>query len=363
MIPGVFSVRRAAVLIACALAALMALDGRAQAEPKCGAPYAIASGDTLPAIAEAAYGAKSAWTRIYEFRENAAVIGTNALTPIVGATIALPPCDFANVFFGEPLGEPPTVDWNVASDTTVEVLVNGRRDFLIARELPEWGMVAQLAQAAIGALDGSPSVRFHFIKDPRSHIDVLLRHRVFQIALAWAAPDCRVDTSFVTSLCQYDFSQPLYSLTLMLYGRNDGSAAPNSVFDLRDRTVCRGDDWGLFDALDPTTPLRDEIDIVASKSVKNCFERLRDGEVDYVFTDRLEGELAIARTGARSFVVEHPTVLGTRTLHFVAPPTYDGVRHPLLNLVDQGLDRIRETGMADAIISWHLARHRVLLIR
>lgn len=356
-----------AAALALALSVFGALDRPAAAAPACGETHTIEQGETLLSLAKEVYGSESAWARIYEYRDNAAWIGTDALAPPPGAFVVLPPCPFRDVLFEQPLGFPPKVDppKDAELGPPVEILVNDRADFFMSKSLPRFGLLYQMAQAAFLASDMKSNPRFLFIKDPISHTTALLRHRVFQLGVAWARPNCNFPELWEAAggVCDYHFSRPIYSVAIALYGRRDAASDPETVYDLRGAKICRRAGEETYDFVENDLKPGENFELVTASSPTDCLQMLRDGAVDYVMMDRFEAEIAANRRDFREHVKLLPRVIAVRTLHLVSTPLPDGSRHPLLDAFDQGLERLRANGLEDEIIAWHLARHRAILIR
>lgn len=364
-----------ALSLSLGLSLSLAWPSGAAAEPVCGKPHSVATGESLLSIAQVAFGDEDAWPRIYEYRGNAAWIGTDALSPPPGAILTLPPCDFRNVLFEDPLGAPPNT--NPPKDAPkgapkgappgppIEILINDRADFFMSKSLPKFGLAYQITQAAFLASDLGANPRFFFIKDPESHIDALLRHRIFQIGAVWAKPDCAVEAQRAAAggLCDYHFSAPIYETAIALYGRRDSATPPRTVYDLQGKRICRPKYEELYDLYEAGLTPGETVELIPGANATDCFEKLRDGAADFVFMDRFEAEVAANRENVSGHAVRLPQIIGARSLHLISTPMPDGSRHPWLDAFDQGLERLRENGLADAVISWHLARHRVILIR
>lgn len=354
-------------LTAAGAALLASMSTSAAAAARCGEIYVVQRGDSLSAIAQAAFNDPEFWPNIYEFRENPQIIGTNPNQLTIGDQLAMPACP------GQVAAAPPRTIQRQASVTTsnnaisvgfhplIDVLTGGDYVPFTDEGYPGRGMMTQIVEAAMAASDLPNEFRVEFINDWGAHLHKLLPRNKYDFGFPWIKPDCADPAALPEDMqirCDYEWSAPLYTFAVAYYGLKSDPNPPQSFDDLRGKIVCRPAGWYTFDMAEHGLRDGETFTLSRPSTVAACFEQLERGRVDYVAMNRFTGEAALASAGLREFIAPVQSLVDPRSFHVVAHRDNGEAAFTWMAEFNKGLQRIRQNGVWDQIVNWHLEKHR-----
>ena len=185
-----------------------------------------------------------------------------------------------------------------------------------------------------------------FVNDWGSHLNDLLPSGAFDMAFPWFLPDCdKVEnlsapnafrcTDFNHSAPFYDALVGYYTLAGSAY---DGATTYPELFGAR---MCRPESWFTFD-LEAEQLIEPTISLTQVPQM-DCWELLRNGEVDVVTYDALPAEEDLENAGMKDVVVDLPELTSQQTLHvFVSKNNPNGDAY--MNIINAGLEQLRLSG-------------------
>ncbi len=266
------------------------------------------------------------------------------------ATASLPPCDPSGC--AEIL--PPY-------SHTLRFLTGGDYAPFAGENLPDGGMITELATRALAIADERRQFRVDFVNDWGSHLSVLMPTGVFDLGFPWFRPDCsridRLSEAMRMRCTEFDFSHPVYEVVIGYYFRaGDPLAASGSRADLAGRRVCRPEGLFSFD-LEQDGLVEPAVTLVRPPRPDDCMRMLATGEVDVVSLPVPVGEAAVRQIMMGGRIVEAELMATIQTMHVVAHRTNPFGR-PYLTLINRGLRAIQESGEWFEIVSRHLAYQR-----
>ncbi|MGB3146909.1 MAG: LysM peptidoglycan-binding domain-containing protein, partial [Paracoccaceae bacterium] len=243
---------------ASAAAAMMLLSTSAAAQEACKS-YRVAPGDTLQAIAAAAYGSGTSYKMIYD--SNVERIGSNPNRIEIGTLLRLPCADGTmadaedSAEVTEILAAAPEASATAADENAPIVLITGN-DFppFTDESLPERGLFTNLVETAAHRANADAAFEVKFVNDWDAHLDTLLPVLAFDGSFPWSKPDC--DNADALSAhdknrCDnYLFSDPFYEVVDGIFARPgsgyDVALKPEELFGAR---FCRPEGYstGVLD--------------------------------------------------------------------------------------------------------------------
>lgn len=395
----------------CVCVATMAASIFATAAMACDVEYVIQEGDTLPAIAETAYGATN-----YQliFARNFGVLTSPASLP-VGAVIIVPciegdaemtpnadalgarqsaggltaesdaaaaePVEEAETAAEadvEPAPEPaaeatpeqaPEVEPEPAAVATAAPAPQGGFRLLTAngqapysdRSLRGGGMVTELVTLAMANAGYKDDYKIVFIDDRQSHLSDLLLEGSFDAGFPWLRPQCD-DIEALRDLapdeawmCEtFEFSEPFYEYVNGFFVRKGEFSANRTTFeDFSGGSICRPEGETTMDlAVKGLTT--DGVELVRPASVADCFALLMTEEVDAVSVEIFAAEDVLADGDMFDQVEELPNLSLLWTVHAVAPKGKPGAAEALAAL-NKGLLDLKISGRWFRVVARHLA--------
>ena len=306
-------------------------------------------GDTLADIAERAYGDTDRFSDI--FAQNRDVLRDPNVVPIgVGLFV---PCLGGQVTAGGELSPIRSGEGDELS-----VLTGNNYAPYVDDDLPEGGFSTELVHRAL-QWDGQPvDYSIDVIRDWSSHLGddrSLLARGAYDLGYPWLRPDCsQYDRLGDASQWRCDnllFSRPLHEIVMTAYARTGTVDEISSPEDARDLTLCRPSGYYTGDL--EAFGLAVSGTLVSPDTPTDCFELLRDGEVDVVTinadtADAVSRELGIDRD------IEELVELSTiPTLHVVGMRSNPRTRIHLRR-IDLGLRGLEESGQMSLIFPKHL---------
>ena len=330
------------------------------AQPVCGGRYVSAPGDSLPAIAAAAYGDELQWPRVYEYLDNAQRLGADVTSILQGTAVDLPPCFGA----ADRSAEAPAVE-GLSERTTfeegvsrIEILTASAPRLFVDRSAPENGIVPHLVKAAFAAAGQKISVDITFVEDRIKGLDTLLWRNKFDFGLPWVKPDCRNPLALPPNLqilCDYEFSDPIYTVSVVHFRRDDSAWTPSSYLDLIGWNLCRPLEDDTLNIQERGLLGGGVINEFRPDSVAECFFQLQNGWADFVAATRYEAADALALGGLAERASLMPSLVSARPVHLITPKHSPERVMQLMDAFNEGLRRIKEDGTYDRIVNWHLS--------
>ena len=234
---------------------------------------------------------------------------------------------------------------------------NGWAPF-VGEEFDGGGMLVRLATTALNRGGNARDHIVSFVDDWAAHTDTLLPLGAFDISIAWYLPDCAkyemLSDGMKRRCDELDGSLPIYETVVGFFTMADNEYADVREFtDFAGARICRPEGWFTFD-LEESGLAEPVIEMVITKSVDECMERMRDGEIDVVPLEIENVSRAARDLGMEGEIVQNPYLTNLLTMHFVTHKTNPRGR-VYLALLNRGLTEMRESGEWYAIISSSLA--------
>ncbi|MEM8950452.1 MAG: transporter substrate-binding domain-containing protein [Pseudomonadota bacterium] len=342
------------LFVAALFCSLGAIGTSVQAAPKCGEAYTVVGGDTLAKIARAAYQTPSLWPYIYGYGGNAAVIGNDPSLISIGISLNLPPCPQSG---GSVATAPMQNDRGVRTSTTIEVVTGTDYPPFTDQTWENGGMLTEVVNAALGMTEGSPDYSIDWINDWAAHIDPLLERHKYDMGFPWFKPDCDRPGDLSEEdrkRCSFYFSEPLFDMLIVLFKRSDDTRILANDEALHGMRLCRPAGYFTFDLTNRGLIPGDTIELDRPQTVADCFNKLVDGEIDFVALNEFTGQSAIKELDYGDLVTASEQLTDTIGLRLIIHRD-----HPraiaLLRQFDQGLSALRKSGRYDEIVGRHLA--------
>ena len=353
----------------------------------CDFTYVIQDGDTLPDIAETAFGRRT-YTLIYA-RNFGKIVNPGNLPAGEEITIPCLPGDASQTpdaaaltarMEGAPAPAP-----SARSEPEEEVLVSTaapafdepagedaapRHRFLTASGLPPFadeglrngGMASELTSRAMRKLVGAEDFEIVFINDRDKHLRELLLKGSFDAAFPWVRPHCE-QVEQLRDLAPADawmcdrmlFSEPYYELVAGFFIKR-GAASNRSAFeDFAAASICRPSGPPTIDlAVNGIT--EEFADIYRPKRAEDCLQLLMTGVVDAVSADVFEVEAAMADLGVADEVEELPE-LSLLTAYVAVTPRGRPDSVAALDALNQGMLELKLSGEWYRVVARHLAQN------
>ncbi|MEM6461345.1 MAG: transporter substrate-binding domain-containing protein [Pseudomonadota bacterium] len=313
--------------------------------------YFIASGDTLSKISAVVFGDTSLWPRIFEYPGNVEALGQNPDLIFVGTRIRIPPCPGAVQSLPETTASIPQ---NSAQQDTLYVITGDNWPPYTSTNWPNNGMATAIIQAAFDASDIGTNVEIDIIDDWNAQVQTLVKKDRYHMTFPWAMPDmdfwqtCDRLPEPMQIRCEYSKSSPIANTTQAFFveaGRADLN--DTTLEQVKLRRICRPKGYSTFDMVEAGFSIEN---LVVGNSPQDCFQRLLEGQADYVALNRFVGD-AVAHEMGISDNVKMSDFSVTGTLHMLAHASNAETNRYLAEF-NVGLDRIIENGTYGQIISY-----------
>lgn len=349
------------IIFSAALATMMLSDNHASAQEACSS-YTIRAGDSLGTIAQSAYGTFD-YQQIFNANRNQI---SNPNTIEVGMVLQLPCMDGSlpnSVSAREIIAEQDAIQQGrVKTSNQFEppiriVSANGWAPF-VGEEFTGGGMLVRLATTALNRGGNDREFNVSFVDDWGSHLSTLLPLGAFDISIAWYVPDCTkvsmLSDSMAKRCTELDASLPIYESVVGFYTMTDSEYADvRDYSDYAGARVCRPEGWFTFD-LEEEGLVEPVVTMIAPKSVNECFEMMREGDVDVVPLE-IESVASAARDlGMEAEITQNLYLTNLLQMSFVTHKTNPRGR-VYIAMLNRGLTEMRESGEWYAIISDGLA--------
>ena len=343
--------RLLAVALFCSLGAI---GNSADAAPKCSEPYTVVRGDTLSKIARSAYEDPNLWPYIYGYSANAAVIGGDPSLISIGISLDMPPCPRSG---GSVATAPIQNDRGLRTSATIEVVTATDYPPFTDQTWENGGMLTEIVDAALGLTEGSPDYSIDWVNDWAAHIDPLLERHKYDMGFPWFKPNCDRPEDLSEEdrkRCSFYFSEPLFDMLIVLFKRSDDTRILANDEALHGMRLCRPAGYFTFDLTNRGLIPGDTIELDRPQAVADCFNKLVDGEIDFVALNEFTGQSAIKELDYGDLVTASEQLTDTIGLRLIIHRD-----HPravgLLRQFDQGLSDLRKSGRYDEIVGRHLA--------
>ncbi len=331
-----------------------AIGTPAVAAPQCSEAYTVVAGDTLSKIARTAYQDPNLWPYIYGYSANAAVVGGDPGLISIGISLDLPPCPQS----GQRAATAPIVnDRGLRTSATIEVVTATDYPPFTDQTWENGGMLTEVVDAALGMTEGSPDYSIDWINDWSAHIDPLLERHKYDMGFPWFKPNCDRPEALGDEdrkRCEFYFSEPLFDMLIVLFKRSDDTRVLANDEDLHGMRLCRPAGYFTFDLTDRGLVPGDTIQLDRPQAVADCFNKLVDGEIDFVALNEFTGQSAIKELDYGDLVTASEQLTDTIGLRLIIHR-----EHPravaLLRQFDKGLSELRKSGRYDEIVGRHLA--------
>ena len=108
----------------------------------------------------------------------------------------------------------------------------------------------------------------------------LLEKGKYDIGLRWDTPDCSSKND--TKLCNFIVSKPLFKTVSQFYRRKNSSGTVSEPKEIYGKNICRPKGWFGFDLEKQGFVDGQNITLTSPNSVQECFNKLKNGKVDFV---------------------------------------------------------------------------------
>jgi len=371
--------RLGAPLLAAGMLAAAAPGALAQSID-CGGDYTVRRGDTLAGISRAAYGTLDYYRVLYQF--NRAAIGADPSGIEVGIVLRIPCLDSSGRVIeaaAEPAPEPDAVE-EVASDQApapdpvagdpappvgtdpdgvMRVAVAAAWAPLADQDQAQGGLLTEIVARAADRLDLPRGYDVFFVDDWAGLPDTMMAQGRYDLALAWAQPDCNrtAPGSESARICSgLAWSEPLYEQVIGVYTLT-GAPPPLSATDLYGATICRPAGFPAHVMADQGLAEPD-VTLAQPDTARDCFQGLLDGAYQAVLMARDVAEGAIQALDAQDVITRQPTLDRLATLHAVAQRNNPlGVER--LAALDSEIRALKASGDWFEIVHRHMAAFKL----
>jgi len=333
-----------------ALAATMALSASVSAAPgdlSCGQTHEVQSGDTLSAMASAAYDDYRKWTLIYN--ANSDVIGDDPGRLATGTTLRIPCLGAAGSKRSLPSAE----------DKAITFLSGGNYRPFTNREREDGGMIGDILNAALAAEDQVfESYGFAWESDWSQHLEPLLTNQEYDLGYPWLKPDCQANPDHFRC-ANFRFSDPLFEMLVVLFVNKADPIEFEKDSDVMAKVLCRPEGYYTHDLeKDGRNWLSHrKVTLRQPDSIDACFRMLVEGGVDAVALNEFTGRSAMHRLE----LTDQVQIIKTRPLSLEGLHVVVHKNHPradeLINGVNRALTELKESGRYDKIIDRHLSAY------
>jgi ABC-type amino acid transport substrate-binding protein len=332
--------------------------------------YAVSPGDTLGTIAFSAYG-----TYDYQilFDANRAIVGTNPNNVAVGTVLSLP-CEDRELTDGpsrqtiidqQNLARASAPTESTGYQPPMRMLTGSNWAPFSEETMNGGGFLTILSKTAMERGGNTRPYSISFVNDWGSHMDVLLPSGAFDVGLGWMMPDCtKIDMLSDTSArrcLEYIASVPLYE-PVMSYFTAAGSKWANatSFEDLKGATVCRNEGYTTHD-LEEEGIAPPDITYIHPIAPEECIEAILFGTADITGMELQSATDTITKLGVGQEMVEISPLSKLLPLRILAHKS-NPYAHDFINMLNRGLNEMRQSGEWYAIVSGSLNEHNQILL-
>lgn len=327
----------------------------------CDNEHVVKWGETLSKISSEVYNDTSKWSIIY--LQNKRMIGNNPSSIEVGSILFIP-C--LNRFLFKKNESNQVKLSNSEEDKKIDKKTNKKNlhvDFVTAewlpyvgKKLPNQGMLLDITKEVFSQFPDI-SYSIDYISDWSAHINTLLKKNKYDIGPGWYYQDCSDMSKVPESAkirCEYHFSSPIYKEIITIYNKKNDNRAISNLSDLENKTLCQPKGYLLFDYKKSGLENGKNFTLIESSSVKNCVEKLRDNEVQYVAINKNEGDQVISNLGLKDEIENSSnSPIETRSLHYIIHKT-NPKANMLITKINKGLKNLENSGKLFKIQAKHI---------
>jgi polar amino acid transport system substrate-binding protein len=313
----------------------------------CGVTYEVATGDTLSAIASAAYDDYRKWTLIYN--ANSDVIGDDPGTLETGTSFRIP-CLQAS-------GSKRSLQ--AAEGKAVKLLSGGNYRPFTHRDRDDGGLISDLLNAALDReAAGFDSYGFAWENDWSKHLEPLLAEGTYDVGYPWLKPDCRSNRDHFR--CKnFLFSEPLFEMLVVLFVAKDNPIEFERDSDVIAKVLCRPKGYYTHDLEKNGRNWlsHKKITLRQPDSIDACFKMLTDRGVDAVALNEFTGRSAMHRLDLADEVkIVKTRPLSVEGLHVVVHRDHPRAGE-LIDGIDRAIGALKDSGRYDEIVDRHLSAY------
>ncbi len=327
---------------------------------ECGTEYTVKAGDYLTNIARRVYQEPDSYKLIYD--SNLEAIGEDPEFICPGLVLEIP-CVENDVI-------KTAVQNNIASASIDRDA--GNSPFRIAlyhqwapfldEKSESGGMLTEIVRRALEESTDKPAFKMHFVSDFKFILNPLLVDHAYDMSVGHTKPNCEAfdDLSEESQFrCNsLDWSQPLYEEVIGYHSLN-GMPTLNQHSDLFGKSICRPDGYSTAD-MDVAGVKEPAIEMVRPATPADCVAAVIDGKADYaaLSTDVVQG--LAKELDVESLIKVHEPLNHVSTVHVVTAKSHPQAQS-MLQVVDNGLDKLKNSGEWFNIVRSHLVEHRASL--
>ncbi|MBT8153045.1 transporter substrate-binding domain-containing protein [Epibacterium ulvae] len=350
--------------ITAAVLGLSTLAAQSAAAETCGGIYTVQSGDSLSLIADRLFKDVGKWSVIHT--QNIKAIGARPNAIRVGMNLNIPCLDGLPtgleggklIADAEPTAAQPVeiAQGNAAVRHKINLLTADDFEPFTGKELHAGGLMTEIVEAAMKAADPLDGYAIHWVDLWTSHEEPLLSNALLDAGFPWYKPDC-VNDPEAERCVNFHFSDPMFEVLVLMFTDKDRPLTFSKDEDLFGKTFCRpqGYEAYLFDQ-DGRNLLRDgKVTLVQPLTPTECYEMVLAGEADATVMNEFTGRAHIAELGLTDEFTVVPEPIAIQALHVIVHKTHPEAEK-ILDLVNDGLREIHDTGAYQAIIEQHMAR-------
>jgi polar amino acid transport system substrate-binding protein len=340
-------------------------QGAAQAET-CGGVYKVKRGDSLSLIADQHYKNAGLWTAIHQ--NNLGSIGPRPSSIRVGMKLNLACIN------GLPTGLAGGTEVSATTATTtaapiavtqgtaanrkkISILVGDGYSPFMDRSLPNGGLMVDIMQQVMKAANPAEGYAFHWVNDRAAHRNPLLSNTLLDVGMPWLRPDC--EGSPEIPICKnFNFSKPMFEFLFLLFTHKDKPVTFNSDADIVGLTLCRPAGFSTHDLEGGGRKWvsQKKINLVRPRTIEDCFNLLKQGEIDAVVINEFVGRAAIKDMNIKDIV----KIVDSRPLSIGSLGALIHKSHPrgaeLIAMINDGLLKTRKSGEYQKVIEMHMSR-------
>jgi len=327
----------------------------------CGADYIVKRGDYLSTIANQVYGNSRAFTLLFD--SNAAVIGSDPNTITPGLVLNIPCFDESEV-------QQAVASTSAAASAAVAAAADADNSAYRFVFYDQWapflddksdsgGMLTEIVRRALEESDEKPEHKIHFVGDFSFILDPLLIDHAYDMSVGFTKPKCEAfDALGEESQLRctvLDWSQPLYEEVIAYHSLIE-TPSLNRHSQLAGKRICRPEGYTTAD-MDTAGVKEPAVTMVRPDTAEDCMNALLAGDADFaaLATDVAEG--LANNIGAESQIKVHEPLSHVSTVHVVIAKSHPQAQG-MIQVVDNGLSRLKESGEWFNIVRSHMTEHR-----
>lgn len=351
-------------LFSAAMLGVSLFAAQSLAAETCGGTYSVQSGDSLSLISDRLYKDVGKWSLIHT--QNIKAIGSSPNAIRVGMKLDIPCIEGLPIGLeggrtqntAEPVAARPVEI--PAGDAAVRHKINllTGDDFqpFTGKQLHNGGLLTDLVQAAMTAANPEQGFAIHWVDRWDAHFDPLLSNALLDIGFPWYRPNCdAVPDSYRCS--NLLFSEPLFETLTLMFASADRPVEYNTDADLLGKAFCRpeGYDTTIFDENGRNWLRENKITLVVASTPSECFERVMEGAADAAVLNEFTGREKMSELALSDKIQIVPQPLSIQSHHVVVHKSHPEAER-LLDIVNGGVEAIRENGEYQRIVEDHMAR-------